>query len=188
MDLLGSLFDNISRIGNDNMDLTNRNIQNTNAANYQLKNYKVGASMQSTIDLATKQPNIFYKGANEGDIDGRLIDANSKLKLAKHTRTKERNILSKRQFASVPYLGKGKRDIENESSLIYGDYVSGKKTEVQNGETNYLSYAYTPLLPELEHYLNNPSNCVESAASSDWIRGGYATRELNREQNSKAQQ
>jgi len=183
MDSLNSLFDNISRIGNDNMDLTNKNIQNMNAANYQLKNYSLGIPMQKTIDLATRQPNIFYKGTNEGDIDGKLVDVNSKLKFSNNTKLRGRNLLQKRPFLSVPYLGKGKSNVAVESDLIYGDTISSRKTEVQNGENNYLSYAYTPLLPELEQYINTPSNCIEGAASENWIRGGYATRGLNREQN-----
>ena len=183
MDSLNSLFDNISRIGNDNMDLTNRTIQNMSAANYQLKNYSLDIPMHKVIALATKQPNVFYKGYHEGDIDGKLIDINNKLKFSNNTRTRERNILQKRSFVSVPYLGKGRSNVPLESELINGDTISSRKTEVQNGENNYLSYAYTPLLPELEQYINNPANCIEGAASNNWIRGGYATRGLNREQN-----
>ena len=38
MSLLNNMFDNISRIGSDNCDLTNKSIQNTKASDYLLEN------------------------------------------------------------------------------------------------------------------------------------------------------
>ena len=56
-------FDNMSRIGCDTGDLSQRNVQNLNAANYALSNFfSTDCQMERPIQFATSQPNVFYKG------------------------------------------------------------------------------------------------------------------------------
>jgi len=55
-------FDNLSRIGNDSSDMSQRNVQNLNAANYSLNNFfSTDCQMERPIQFATSQPNVFYK-------------------------------------------------------------------------------------------------------------------------------
>ncbi len=54
MALIQNLFDNISRIGYDNCDLTNKTVGNTNASNYMLENYNVYAPMSCRTALGVR--------------------------------------------------------------------------------------------------------------------------------------
>jgi len=57
------IFDNMSRIGNDNCSMDQRSIQNVNTCNYTLQNYfATDCAMKNSISLATTQPGINYKG------------------------------------------------------------------------------------------------------------------------------
>ena len=105
MSLVNGIFDNISRIGSDNCDLTNKSIQNTNASNYMLENYNVYSPVTGAFNLAMSQPNIFFNGSPCGGINGNSIDDNSVLKISQMSNTKERVINQERLFSTVPYLG-----------------------------------------------------------------------------------
>ena len=73
-------FDTMSRIGNDNPAIDQRNIQNINEANYNLENFYPACPMSTAIDFALSQPNVFYKGSHEGGVKGCAIEANNDLK------------------------------------------------------------------------------------------------------------
>ena len=54
-------FDNLSRIGDDECDISQRNVQNVAFGDYSTKNYFVQyCGMKKPISFATSQPNIFY--------------------------------------------------------------------------------------------------------------------------------
>ena len=185
MSLVNSIFDNICRIGNDDCDLTNKNIQNNKAANYLLENYNEQPAMTNIIDLATNQPNIFYSGCNEGGINGNCINENNALKFSQSTRIKERNNAQKRLFCTVPYLGKGPSNAVLESQIQIGDMIVNKKSLDPNSEVSHIDFNYYPLIPSLEATVANPANLVEGVAAEGWVRGGIPTRELNREGDSQ---
>ena len=54
MNQLNNLFDNISRIGSDNYDKTNKQIQNNKSSNYVLENYNNFNTFLSALNLANK--------------------------------------------------------------------------------------------------------------------------------------
>ena len=54
------LFDNLTRVGDDNCDMSQRNLQNTKHANYMLDNFYPQCPMNKAIDMATLQPNVFF--------------------------------------------------------------------------------------------------------------------------------
>jgi len=183
MSFVNGVFDNISRIGSDSCDLTNKNIQNTNASNYMLENYNVYSPITGALNLAMSQPNIFFNGSPSGGINGNSIDDNSVLKFSQISKTKERVLNQERIFLTVPYLGKGHYNIDVESSIINGDLNTKRKTQDPNSEVSYINYSYYPLLPSIESTINNPANLVEGVAAAGWIRGGVPSRILNREEN-----
>lgn len=178
MEIANSVFNNVCRIGSDGCDLTNKNIENINAANYLLENYNLNSSMDTIISLATNQPNIFFSG---GNVSGNNIDENNDLKFSSNTRTRERNPLDERLFLTVPYLGKGPGNVHVESEIKRGDSVVYKKSLDPNSEISHINYNFYPLLPSLEATLTNPANLVEGVAAEGWVRGGVPTRELNHE-------
>ena len=175
------LFNNLSNIGNDKCDMTNRNLQNIQSSNYTLENYSSYNPLNSTIDLATTQPNVFFQGSIDGGINRDNIDTDSKLRNPTFTKSRERVSEQKRIFNTIPYLGKGVHNVDTESDLINKNLNSNRKTSDPNVEVSHIDYAYYPLIPSLESTISNPANLVEGAAAPGWIRGGVPSRILNRD-------
>jgi hypothetical protein len=179
---INKIFDNVSRIGNDSCDMTNKNKQNVEASNYLLENYNVYSPLSDTIYLATNQPNVFCQGSPAGGINAKNIDQNSALNFSPLGKTPEKTIHQERLFSTVPYLGKGPTNIIAECDLIPGNLNHNRKTTDENSEVDHTNYIYYPLIPSIEATISNPANLVEGAADEGWVRGGIPSRILNREQ------
>ena len=183
MSLVNGIFDNISRIGSDTCDVTNKSIQNTKTSNYVLENYNVYSPATGALNLAMSQPNIFLNGSPRGGINGNSIDDNSVLQISQISKTKERVVNQERLFSTVPYLGKGPNNVDVETQMINGDLNNKRKSQDPNSEVSHINYSFYPLLPSIEATVNNPANLVEGVAAAGWIRGGVPSRILNREEN-----
>lgn len=182
MALLNNMFNNLSNLGSDNCDFTNKNIQNTKASNYVLENFSSYSPHSVALNLSTNLPNVFINGSRGGGINSNFIDENSSLKISKISKPKEKEVYQQRLFNTVPYLGKGECNIDIESQILNGDLNNNRKSLDPNSEVSYIDYSYYPLLPSIEATINNPSNLVEGVAASGWIRGGIPSRILNREE------
>jgi len=185
MNQLNNLFDNISRIGSDNYDKTNKQIQNNKSSNYVLENYNNFNTFHSALNLANNQPNVFLNGSPCGGINSSVIDDNSKLKNKLCVRSSIRDNDKERLFKTSPYLGKGPFDIDSYNKINNIKLNSNKKTNHSDSETRHDNYTYTPLISSIESTIANPSNCVEGVAYKGWIRGGMPSRLLNREVDKK---
>ena len=129
-------FDNLSRIGNDSCDMSQRNVQNLNAANYALNNFfSSDCQMERPIQFATSQPNVFYKGGHHTGFGGCNIDTNSELSIGSlNTHSKCKLSLLERPFKTVPFLGRGAVNVDFESQLLQGDTNTNKKSITQLAE------------------------------------------------------
>lgn len=176
-------FDNISRIGNDNCNIDQNSIQNTQAANYLLQNYfAADCSMKNPISLATTQPGVMYNGGHNVGAGGCNIDDSSNLQIGTiQTHPRCRIDLFQRPFATVPYLGRGAVNPIMESQIQQGESLTNKRSVNNLSEKSYIRYSQTPLLQSVKDKINNPANCVEGVASEGWIRGGVPSRELTRD-------
>lgn len=174
-------FNYNDRIGNDSCDLSQMNIQNTNAANYLLTNFNSSCPMNKTVNCATSQPAINYSGSHQVGIGGCNIDENSELSLTKLTRDKCKINLFQRPFVTVPYLGKGMSNAVLESQLQQGELANNKKSINPSSEVCYQNYSNTPLIPSLQATINNPANLIEDVAADGWIRGGIPVRQLSKD-------
>ena len=57
------VFDNLSRIGDDNCGQSQRNVQNLNSSNYMLHNFfAADCNMARPIEFAVAQPGINFTG------------------------------------------------------------------------------------------------------------------------------
>jgi hypothetical protein len=177
------IFDNMSRIGNDNCSMDQRSIQNVNTCNYTLQNYFAkDCSMKDPIALATTQPGVNYKGGFQSGAGGCNIDQNSQLLIGSiQTHPKCRIDLFQRPFATVPYLGRGSVDPTIESEIQQGEAITNKRSVTKLGEKSYIDYTNTPLMSDLKERYTNPVYSVEGAASPGWVRGGVPSRELMRD-------
>ncbi len=173
--VLDRIFNSNARIGNDPCDMTNRNKENIAAADYMLENYSAINSIHKALELSVNQPSVNLQGSVKGGIDSDYVDQNNKLIFSQNANLRERGLIQKRMFNTVPYLGKGPSNtpLENELRGIY-QYKS-KSGDPTSEVTNY-DLTYIPLVPSLEMSLGNPANCIESEADDGWIRGGIPSR------------
>ena len=151
-------FDSMSRIGNDNVNIDQRSVQNMNGANHHLENFYPACPMNKAIDFALAQPNVFYKGAHEGGIKG---------------------------YLSVPYLGRGLGDPEEEFRIRTGQCDLNKKTVNNMMELNFSDHKNYPLMDSLQTSVDNSAYKIESDAMDGWVRGGMSAREFARSQDDK---
>jgi hypothetical protein len=172
------MFNSLSRIGNDNTSIDQRNIQNMNNTNYLLENYYPACPMNQAMDFALKQPNVFYNGSHEGGIKGCEIEQNNNLKFTHITRPACKLTLTPRPFLTVPYLGKGLSNPDAEFMLKTGENNSlNKKTVNPMMEQNISEKHNYPLINEVKEYVNNSAYTIEDDAMPGWQRGGISARE-----------
>jgi hypothetical protein len=176
-------FFNQSRIGEDDVNLTQNNIQDNAQSNYMLQNYYVqDCDMRKPIEFATSQINVNYCAAggwgNQCGVGGCNIDQNSSILLGSlQTHPKCRISLFQRPFATVPYLGKGPFNPVMESQLQQTDTFSNNKKSVNNiSELSYIPISNYPLIPTIQETITNPAYLVEGVAMDGWIRGGASSR------------
>lgn len=175
-------FNNLTRIGEDTCDLSQRNMQDVSAANYLLTNFRPQCPMSSAVDFATAQPAINFTGSNQVGIGGCNIDDNSQILITDLTRGKCKIDLLQRPYLTVPYLGRGKSNAILESQLQQGELANNRKSINPSTEVSHMNYSQTPLIPSLKSTVTNPANLVESVAAEGWIRGGIPVRQLTRDQ------
>lgn len=184
-EIINNLFDSITRIGTDECDKTNKNIQNSRAANYRLENFTAHNSFSDALNLANSQPNIILQGSTKGGIDGANIDDNSRLNFSKINRERSRSNYQQRLFNTTPYLGKGTFDVNTSNQFNNPLLNSSRKTQDPNSELTHDNFKYVPLLPTIEATITNPVNLVEGAAYPDWVRGGQSSRLIFRDLDEK---
>ncbi len=153
-------------------------------ADYMLSNHFASdCTMSKPMDVALSQPSMFYKGSNQVGVGGCNIEENSNLLLGSQlTHGSEKITLNERAFKTVPYLGKGRGDVDLESQLTQGESLINKKSmkPFQRGELHQLQET-TPLIPSVAESLAKPSVHIEDSADENWIRGGLPSRDLVRD-------
>ena len=176
-------FDNPSRIGLDQCNLSQTDIQNVASCNYRTQNFFASdCSMKNPIDLATTQPGIMYNGGFNSGAGGCNIDTSSRLQIGTiQTNPRCRIDLFHRPFATVPFLGRGSVNPVMEAQIQQGEQIVNKRSVNKLGEKSYIKYHQTPLLPAVQDKFNNSATKIENDASDGWIRGGVPSRELTRD-------
>ena len=178
-------FDNLTRIGNDNCSLDQRNIQNAHSSNYMTENFYPACPMSSAIDFATNQPNVFYKGSHQMGINGCNVAENSELKYTKITKPACKISLEQRPFLTVPYLGRGIVDPVLERQIKTGDTELNRKSINPSSEVSHTERRNYPLLGNIEKTVTNPDNLIEESAQNGWVRGGMSSRDYTRQNNNQ---
>ena len=177
------LFNNMGRIGLDRTDNTQRNLQNSKFANYNLSSYFSDNTATDTVEFAIQQPAMVMSGTATGHgLNGRTVDYESLLYLkVDQERSLEKLQLSQRPFLTVPYLGKGSCNPDLESRLMQGEVVSDKKSVSTVMEKSFMQYTMQPEDSTRDGRALNPKFTVEEAALDGWVRGGVSTRELSQD-------
>ena len=177
----GYTFENMSRIGLDQCNISQTDIQNVASCNYQTQNYFASdCSMKNPIALATSQPGVMYNGGYNSGAGGCNIDANSQLLIGSiQTHPRSHIDLFQRPFATVPYLGRGSVNPVMEAQIQQGEQIVNKRSINNLSEKSYIKYHQTPLLPAVQQKIKNSN--IESDAAQGWVRGGVPSRELTRD-------
>jgi len=179
----GYTFNNMGRIGLDDCNKSQTDIQNVASCNYSTQNFFASdCSMKNPINLATMQPGIMYNGGFNVGAGGCNIDDSSQLQIGTiQTHPRSHIDLFQRPFATVPFLGRGSVNPVMESQIQQGEQMVNKRSVNNLSEKSYIKYHQTPLLPAVQQTISNPANQIESVASNGWVRGGVPSRELTRD-------
>lgn len=177
----GYTFNNLSKIGLDQCNISQTDIQNVASCNYSTQNYFASdCTMRSPIELATTQPGIMYNGGYNTGAGGCNIDTSSMLQIGTiQTHPRCRIDLFQRPFATVPFLGRGSVNPVMEAQIQQGEQLVNKRSVNNLSEKSYIKYHQTPLLPAVKERMNTSK--IETDASEGWIRGGVPSRELTRD-------
>lgn len=174
-------FYNLSRVGDDATDQSQRTIQNAQYNSYMLENYRPACPMKNALDFATSQVNVNVNGSYSVGIGGCNIDTNTDLTHPGLVHPRCKISLVQRPFATVPFLGRGKSDPVLEAQIQQGDLANNRKSLFPSSEISYTPYYNTPMIPSLSATITNPANLIEDVAADGWIRGGLSSRELIRD-------
>lgn len=178
-------FHNTDRIGTDSTDQTQRNVSNTQFANYMLTDHFSKKISDDHVKFAVQQPTMSFNGLTNGNgLNSNNVDAESLLLLkSQQQRALEKLQLFERPFKTVPYLGRGSCDPAIESQLQQGELSSDKKSVSTIMEKSFAAYSLYPTDDKMEEQVKDASNTVEEAALDGWIRGGASTREISMDEN-----
>lgn len=160
-------FKQTGRIGNDLCDLSQRNLQNN-------------ATLSYLVEPVQPTSSGLHFGL-ENQMQVKTAHSSTGLTSGLITKPKMKISLQSRQFLTVPYLGKGRQDVDLETQLRTHKWEQNKKTVNPSSEKNYTEYYQTPMIDDLKSKISNPKYLVEEAANKEWRRGGQSSRDLARE-------
>ena len=124
-------FHNLSRIGDDNCAMSQRNVQNVESGNYMLQNYfSADCAMRNGLSVALSQPAINFTGSHQVGVGGCNVDNNSKLLIDQGGIVQNAESVYQRPFATVPYLDvvlailnlSFNREIVSQPKRVYSNY------------------------------------------------------------------
>ena len=112
------MFNNLSRIGQDEYNYTQDSIMNNMQASYMLTNLN-NTNEKKAAQLFTKYPTMNVKGTNQVGPYGYNVNESSKLLNSKLTNMNCKINLQERSYLTVPYLGRGNVDVGLENTLKF---------------------------------------------------------------------
>lgn len=166
------------RIGNDDPSKTQDEIQ---SANY----YGFASGNPFSNDYSNEQQQVHFANENVGMVLGnvhgqgvgsaQINDENALILDSEQGRHLSRLSLMQRQFATVPYLGRGSVDPTLESQILQGDSMKDKKSATPSEDT-FMKHGMHPESQEFSSKIQQKP-MLETATQAP--RGGSATREMN---------
>lgn len=171
------MFNNLSRIGQDEYNHTQDSLLNNGHASYMLTNLN-HTNEKKAVNLLTSNPTMNFKSTNQLGPYGYNVDESTKLLKSQITNANCKINLQERSYLSVPYLGKGNVDVGLENTLKFGDTLKEKKSCSQLNEKQFTNLNDYPMNKELKQSVNDPSKHIEESAVKGWIRGGVPSREI----------
>ena len=147
--------------------------QSIGPGNYGVTNlYDCTCLIPDVIKTATDNVCVPFKNGN--DVAPCVIDDSSKLRWGLQKKFPKCNQqLFERPYLTVPYMGRGQLNVDEDSVLKFAEDTKLKRSSnVLSGIT--IANSFTPLLPYLEWNVQNPQHLIEE--EQGWIRSGAPSR------------
>jgi len=175
------VFDNNTRIADDQTYLTQNDAQSVKAATYSVQNYyKTSCDVRCANNFALAQPNVFFSGVNyagENEIDKESELLNGSVL----TQNKCKLSLQQRPFVTVPLMARGKGNIELESQLLFAEQNKELKSVSTVTSMSFENLTLTPQIPVLSKEIQNPKHLIAELAMKGWNQGGSDTRQKQKD-------
>lgn len=149
------MFNNLSRIGQDEYNHTQDSFTNNGQASYMLTNLNQ-TNEKKAVQLFTGNPTMNIKGTTQLGPYGYNVDQSSKLLKSQLTNANCKINLQERSYLSVPYLGRGNVDVGLENNLKFGDTLKEKKSCAQLNEKGCNDLTSYPMNGELKKSVVDP--------------------------------
>jgi hypothetical protein len=175
-------FNQQNRFHNDACFASGRTTQSTMPGMYHLSNYyDCDVLPNDTFTIAMSQPIMQFKdGYGHVGQSGSLSEVHSSLRNGEQghrlTNLKGPQQLQVRPINTVPFMGRGLGDPCRESSLKEG-IATNERRQCNTLSEVYLPHQYTPLISCLHNEVQNPVHILHETNQSDWVRGGYPSRQ-----------
>lgn len=157
-------------------------IQSKGSADHIFTNYN-NNNRDKLIDIATQNATINFRDGKGTNNDNINVDTEVRIGKVKHER-KHQKQLFQRPYLTIPYIGKGELNVDNESYLLSSN-DTGQHKQCNSLAGVYLENQFTPLVPNLENNIQNTNNLIPEDNRSNWIddksqwiRGGISTRNI----------
>ena len=166
------------RIGNDDPSKTQDEIQSANylglaSGNPFATDY---SNEQSQINFALAHPGMVPVGVRGAGVGSEHVRDESSLIIdSTQGRNLSRLSLMQRQFATVPFLGRGSVDPVLESQILQGDSMKDKKSATPSLDT----FSKYELHPESQEFTNEMQKKPIQETALKAPRGGASTRDVN---------
>lgn len=87
-----------------------------------------------------------------------------------------------RPFATVPFMGRGRGDVDLETRMTLTPILRRSKECGSVTETTFENQ-FTPMIPYVAEHIQNPVHLIPEVASKDWVRAGIPSRQWIRDMN-----
>lgn len=168
------MFNNLSRIGQDEYNYTQDNKMNNGYSSYMLTNLN-NTNEKNAFGIASNHPTMNIKSTHGVGPLGYNIDDSTKLINSQLTNLNCKISLQERSYKTIPYLGRGNVDVGLENEMKFGTTLKEKKSVAQLNEKCHQDLQSFPLEKGLKEQL---SSGIEESAVKGWIRGGLPSREI----------
>jgi hypothetical protein len=155
--------------------------QSIGPGNYGITNlYDCECLIPNTVKNATD--NVFMNFTNGyGTENSCVVDDGSKLRIGLHKKYPKCNQqLFERPYKTVPFMGNGVFNANEESVLKFAEPTSIKRSSnTLSGIT--IPHQYTPLLDHLSYNVQNVDHIIQESIDPGWVRSGVLTRNVVRD-------
>jgi len=159
------------------IDLENQTIKKPGL--YKTLNYRKPLCHDNTIlETSLRHPIIIHKdGYGPTSLNGCNIDTDSQFRNSRNlTNLRSIHQLTPRLHSTIPYMGRGWRDIKTESSLLTGN--STFKNRPCNSLSGIRIDRFTPQIPHIENNIQNIKYIIPEESDKLWVRGGQPSRQF----------